>query len=198
MIEITMIKTPKGLSPVTQHDVDELAKLKVGQAVKVQIVKHKERSLQHHRMFFGGLLELAFDSWEPAGGLLTPGEKQTLKSYFDWLDSKGVDSTNLREAGEHFFVELMQRRGSRIETPQKSKQAFLDWLKIESGHFELQVTPAGIRKVPKSINFNVMDQAQFNEFYKSAFSVCWKFVLSKNFETEEQLQSAIDTLSRMG
>ena len=198
MIEITMVKTPQGLRPVTQHDVEELAKLKVGQGVKVQIVQVKERSLKHHKLFFGGLVELAFDAWEPKGGLLSPAEKQTLKAFFTWLDAKGVDSAALREAGRAFLADLVQRRGSRIETPQKSKQAFLDWIKMEANHCEFQITPAGIRKVPKSINFNSMDQDQFADFYRAAFSVCWKFILSRNFESEEQLQNAIDQLVAMG
>ncbi|WP_333609473.1 DUF1367 family protein [Arsukibacterium sp.] len=197
-IEITMVKTPQGLRPVTQHDVDELAKLKVGQGVKVTITQVKPRSLQHHKLFFGGLVELAYDAWEPKGGLLSPAEKQTLKLFFDWLNSKGVDTANLREAGRAFLSELMQRRGSKIETPQKSKQALLDWIKLESGHCDIQVTPTGIRKSPKSINFNSMDQDQFNQFYQAAFSVCWKFILSRQFESEEQLQNAIDQLSSMG
>lgn len=197
MIEITMVKTPQGLRPVTQHDVDELAKLKVGQGVKVQIVQVKERSLKHHKLFWGGLVELAFDSWQPKGGLLTPAEKQTLKSFFNWLDAKGVDSAALREAGRAFLAELMQRRGSKIEAPVKSKEAFVDWLKVAANHCELKITPGGIIKKPKSISFNAMSQDQFNVFYKSCFTVCWNMILSKQYESEEQLQNAIDQLVSM-
>jgi len=198
MIEITMVKTPTGLQPVTQHDMDELAKLKIGQPVRVQVVQVKPRSLQHHKLFFGGLLELAYDAWEPKGGLLSPAEKQTLKLFFDWLNSKGIDTASLREAGRAFLNELMQRRGSKIGTPQKSKQALLDWIKLESGHCDIQVTPTGIRKSPKSINFNSMSADEFNEFYRAAFGVCWNFILSRQFESEEQLQNAIDQLVAMG
>ena len=196
-VEMVMIKTPSGMIPATTHDADEMAKLKVGQPFKVVITNVKQRSLQHHKLFFGGLLELAYDAWQPTGGLLSPAEKHTMKAFCDWMDGKGFDSQYVRQAGRVFLEELTQRRASKIETPHKSKQAILDWLKIEAGHFELQATPGGIRKVPKSINFNAMDQRRFMEFYRAAFSVCWRFILSRNFSTEEELQNAVDQLSSM-
>lgn len=196
--EIVMIKTSSGMQPSTQHDRDEYDKIPVGQPFKVVITNLKQRSLQHHKLFFGGLLALAFDSWQPKGGLLSPAEKHTMKAFCNWMDSKGFDSKYVRQAGRVFLEELTERRASKIETPCKSKQALLDWLKIESGHFELQVTPGGIRKVPKSISFNAMSADEFNEFYRACFAVCWRFILSRSFETEEQLQNAVDQLSSMG
>lgn len=197
-VEMMMIKTLNGMHPATIHDNEEYEKLKVGQPFKVVITNVKQRSLQHHKLFFGGLLELAYDSWQPKGGLLSPAEKHTMKSFCDWMDSKGFDSQYVRQAGRVFLEDLTERRASKIEAPSKSKQALLDWLKIEAGWFELQVTPGGIRKVPKSISFNAMSSDEFNDFYRASFAVCWRFILSRNFETEEQLQQAVDQLSAMG
>lgn len=63
-MEIILSKAPGGyLVPADQQSADELAKLKVGQGVKVTM--KRIRNVQHHRKFFA-LLNLAFDAWEPA------------------------------------------------------------------------------------------------------------------------------------
>jgi hypothetical protein len=43
-----------------------------------------------------------------------------------------------------------------------------------------------------------MDQDQFNDFYKAAFNVCWRFILSRAFEDDNQAQNAIDQLLQFG
>ena len=63
MPEIVLAKTPGGaLVPIDQDGVDYLAKLKVGQGVRVTVVR--QRNLKFHRKFFA-LLNYAFEHWEP-------------------------------------------------------------------------------------------------------------------------------------
>ncbi len=199
MIELTLIKTQDGsFRPATAMDVELAGAYKLGQPIKVRAVKRKARSLAHLKLYFGGLLELAMDYWEPTGGLISASETHTLKQFCSWLDAKGGDSGALRRAGRAFLGELRQSRGLRIETPHKSKEALHDWIKIEAGYCDLVVTPAGVKKVAQSINFDVMDQDQFNAFYKAAFSVVWRFVLSRKFNNEAEAQAAVDQLVSMG
>jgi len=43
-----------------------------------------------------------------------------------------------------------------------------------------------------------MSQDEFGVFYKAAFSVVWRFILSRAFEDDNQAQNAIDQLLQFG
>lgn len=198
-MEITLVKTMDGaLRPATEGDAAELGKIKVGQGVRVKVARHSARSLQHHRLFFGGLMRLAFDYWEPVGGLITPSERSTIANFAKWLDSKAGNNGAVARAGEAYLAELTERRGQKVEAPEKSMTALLDWVKVEAGHCELVQTPTGVAKRPMSINFYAMDQEQFDDFYRRAFSVVWRFILHRTFNSETDAQNAIDQLLSIG
>jgi len=62
-MELILSKAPNGsLVPVDQAGIDELAKLKIGQGVRVTLTRM--RNYKFHRKFFA-LLNIAFDAWEP-------------------------------------------------------------------------------------------------------------------------------------
>jgi len=198
-IEVMLVKGQDGaLRPASATDQEHMAKFKTGQAVRVSVTQIKSRSLQHHRLYWGGLIELTMDYWEPTGGLVSSGEVSTLNRFADWLDRKGGNSGSVRRACCAFLDELRDSRGSRIEAPHKSREALHEWIKIEAGHFEYAMTPNGVTKKALSINFNSMNQDQFNDFYKAAFSVCWQFILSRTFESEGQADNAINQLLAFG
>lgn len=197
-INLTVQKMGDFLIPVTDADREALSGMKAGQGVRVDLIKINNRSLQHHRLYFGGLIRLAYDYWEPKGGLVGSMEVSTLKRFADWLDCKGGNSGSIRRACKAFLLELKDSRAQRIEAPEKSKQALHEWVKIEAGYFRYELTPVGTRKVPLSINFNSMDQDEFNRFYKQAFTVVWNFILSRCFDNEDQAQQAINQLLAMG
>lgn len=65
MAEILVTKTASGaLAPADQQAADYIAKLKLGEAVKVKATRM--RNPGHHRKYFA-LLNFAFDAWEPVG-----------------------------------------------------------------------------------------------------------------------------------
>jgi len=71
-IELMLVKGQDGaLRPASAADQDHMGKFKTGQAVRVSVTQIKSRSLQHHRLYWGGLIELAMDYWEPTGGLVS-------------------------------------------------------------------------------------------------------------------------------
>lgn len=199
MKEALLIKTNnQTLQAATDFDAEILNSFKTGQAVKVKIVMQSARSLPHHRLYFAGLLQLAFDYWEPSGGLIAPSEKATLKKFCKWLDRKSNDSGAIYRAAKVFLNELGLSRAQSIEAPHKSKVDLHNWVKEQAGYYDLVITPSGIRKKVKSINFNKMGQEEFNEFYKKAFSVVWQFILFRTFESEEQAENVINNLLSMG
>lgn len=197
--EIILIKTLEGaFLPATQHDHDEAKAWPPGKAIKVTYISQKERSIRHHKLYFGGLLELAMDYWEPKGGLISSSEIATLKKFSKWLDNKSNTSGAIDNACKSFLTELRSSRAENIQTPEKSKAALHRWVKEQAGYYTLEITPSGIRKEPISINFNAMKQEDFNDFYKSAFGVVWRFILSRSFANEKEAENAILQLSNMG
>ncbi len=200
MIEITVIRTQDGrLAPATEYDMDLLMQMKTGQAVKMTAIRMSERSLIHHKMFFGGLIKFAMDYWEPAGGLIKVTERNILRMFLKRLEkSMGKQQPELREFIKRFLHNLERSRARHCPASTKSTEGFLDWLKLEVGYCHVYQTPNGFLKLPKSINFNTMDQEQFNVFYKQCFDVIWRTVLHYSFDTEEDAQNAIDTLLSMG
>jgi len=197
--ELMLVRCQDGsLRPATEADQEMAAAWKVGQAVRVVATQVRPRSLQHHRLYWGGLITLAMDYWTPTGGVVSASEISTLKRFCAWMEHKSGDSGAIRTACRAFLFELRGSRAQRYEAPQATKQALHEWIKMEAGYYRLEETPGGVRRVPLSINFNAMSQDEFGVFYKAAFSVVWRFILSRAFEDDNQAQNAIDQLLQFG
>jgi len=197
--EIHLVKTQDGsFRPASTMDQEIAGKWKVGQPVRFKAVQVSARSLQHHKLYWGGLLGLALDYWQPEGGLISASEKHTLSKFSSWLDSKSGGSGSIQRACEAFMAELASSRAEKIDAPEKDIEQLHRWVKVEAGYFTYEITPHGVRKEPVSINFNAMSQEQFTEFYRAAFSVVWKFILSRTFENEQDAENAINQLVSMG
>ena len=198
-MEILAVKAlDNSLRPVTAIDADSLNQYKVGQAVKIQITKQKNRSLPHHRLFFGGLLPFAFDYWQPAGGVISPKERDVVIWIAKRLDKFAGNKGVIVTAAEEALNLLAKKRAEKLPVIDKDIDSFRRWLTIEAGYFNICVTPAGVVKEPKSISFASMDQDQFNAFYKACFNVCWNMILCNRFSSKDEAQQAIDQLLSLG
>lgn len=196
-MKCVLLKAGSGLyKTATDLDAEELSKY--GAMLSVEVRSARQRSVKHHRLFYGGLLRLAFDYWQPEGGLVSPAERHAVDSFCDYLGQFTGDPEAIRLAGERFFADLSKKRSDKIDVPNKSIEAFLDWVKVEAGHFDYVQTPTGLKKVPKSISFASMSQDDFNEFYKKAFNVVWSFILSRTFHSEQDAHNAINNLMEFG
>ncbi len=198
-MEIMAVKAvDNSLRPVTPIDADAVNKLKIGQAVKLKVTAQKPRSLPHHRLFFGGLLPLAFDYWQPAGGLISPNERGVVEWVAKRLDKFAGNKGIIVAAAEEALSLLAKKRAEKIPTLEKDINAFRDWLTKEAGYSELFITPSGVIKRAKSISFANMEQEEFNAFYKACFNVCWNMILCNKFSSEEEAQVAINHLMSLG
>lgn len=195
--QIALVKTPHGFAYATDSDKEKASSWKVGQALNCEIKQWSARSLQHHKLYWGGLLELAIDYWEPPIDLTTESEKALIRKYSKLLDEY-TDGGFVSEFGEEFLQNLSKKRSQNIEMPHKSKSDLHEWIKDKANYVDVIVTPSGIKRVTKSINFNAMSQEQFNDYYKKAFNVCWTFILSQSFDDDVKCQQAIDQLLSMG
>ena len=80
MIELCLVKCPDGaFRPATEHDLELAGSLKNGKGYTVKITQKSDRSYQHHKLFFGGLLALAYDYWQPTGGMVGKSERDTVR-----------------------------------------------------------------------------------------------------------------------
>ena len=198
-ITASIVKTTDGtFIPATAYDSELLAELKAGKPYKVEVKQMSNRSYQHHKLFFGGLLPLAYQYWTPTGGLITDGEKKLVESFAKRLEAMHDSGGLFIEFAGEFVQTVAQKRGEKIGVVLQSMELFRKWLTAEAGYFDVYETPAGIRKEAKSISFANMEQEEFNVFYKNCFQVAWNMMLAGKFENEEDAQAAALQMMEMG
>lgn len=198
---IMAVKQGGILCPVAEADREILNGMKTGQPYAVEIKSQSDRSLKHHRLFYGGLIELALQYYDPKTGFMSPAEKHGAAQFAKWLANGRDESTKnaLRQAYSDYIKSVEQSRSERIEAPPVTTESFVEWLKIQVGHYELVQYPDGtIKRQAKSINFQSMTQEEFNVLFKDCFSVIWRMIFSRHFDSEQEAQNVIDQLVSMG
>ena len=200
MIEAAVVRTPAGtLAAATAADAEILRGLKAGRAYRVKVTQLSGRSYRHHKLFFGGLLPLAYEYWQPTGGLVGKAERETVQWVVrNMARQTGANEAVLQEAAEQFLQTLARLRAEKYGAVLQSMEAFRKWLTVEAGYFDVYETPAGIRKEAKSISFAQMDQEAFNGFYRACFQVAWNMMLSGKFDSEEAALRAAEEMMEMG
>ena len=176
--------------PATPYDADILGSLKIGRGYKVEVKQHSNRSYQHHKLFFGGLLPLAYEYWQPASGLITQGEENAVMEFAKRLEVMSDTGGLWLEYAGDYLAEIARKRGEKIGAVVADIEAFRKWLIVKAGYFTIVQNPDGIRKEPMSISFHAMSQEEFNVFYKRCFSVVWNMMLKSVFDSEEAAQDA--------
>ena len=198
-VTASIVKTTEGtFIPATAYDAELLGGLKAGKPYKVEVKQMSNRSYQHHKLFFGGLLPLAYQYWQPTGGMVTDSEKAMVKSFAKRLESMHNSGGLFLEFAEEFVQTVAQKRGEKIGAVLQSMEAFRKWLTMEAGYFDVYETPTGIRKEAKSISFASMEQEEFNAFYKNCFQVAWNMMLLGKFENEEAALQAAQEMMEVG
>lgn len=61
---------------------------------------------------------------------------------------------------------------------------------VEAGHFDAIQLPDGtLKKHPRSISFANMDELEFQQLYKAALDVLWRWVLSRSFRRRDEAEN---------
>lgn len=200
--EMMMVCTGRALVPATEHDHEKMrAAYKINQKVKTECKRQTERSYQHHKLYFGGLIGLIKDYWEPQTGLVHPAEIKAVATFCEQLRNNRIALSNeqIDALVNSYVAEVSAKRAKKMINPTPASTTEIHrWLKIECGYYDVVRYPDGsFTKKPKSISFAKMSQTEFNEFYKAAFSVAWRFVLSRHFECEADAENAINRMMDM-
>ena len=191
-ISASIVKTTDGtFIPCTAYDAELLGSLKAGKPYKVEIKRGSDRSYQHHKLFFGGLLPLAYEYWQPTGGLTGKVERDTVNWVIrDLCRQSGADESVLLGYAEDSLRRLAEKRADKYGAAALSLEAFRKELTIQAGYYDVYETPWGVRKEAKSISFASMSQEEFYTFYQNCFQVAWNMMLAAVFDSEESAQQA--------
>lgn len=197
MAQLQLIKQSSGiLIPATPETGDFLhSKCKLG-AVLVADFK-QVRNPTFHRRFFA-LLNLGFEYWEPTGGAISSNERKLVTGYAKYLASFGGSETALLDAAEQYLERIADKRTGSISAC-KSFDAYRAWVTIESGHYDAIQLPDGtLRKHPRSVAFANMDETEFQQLYKAALDVLWRWILSRAFRDQREAENAAAQLLSFG
>lgn len=191
--ELHLIKHQSGiLIPATPETSDVLqSKIKLGAVLVAEF--RQVRNPAFHRRFFA-LLNLGFEYWEPTGGAISSNERKLVNGYAKFLAAFGGNEGALLDAAEQYLDRIADKRAGSISIC-KSYDAYRAWVIVESGHYDAIQLPDGtLRKHPRSIAFANMDETEFQQLYKAALDVLWRWVLSRAFKTQREAENAASQL----
>ena len=197
MAQLQLIKHSSNiLIPATPETSDFLqSKCKLG-AVLVADFKQVRNPVFHRRFF--ALLNLGFEYWEPNGGAISSNERRLVTGYAKYLASFGGSETALLDAAEQYLDRIADKRTGSISAC-KSFDAYRAWVTVESGHYDAIQLPDGtLRKHPRSIAFANMDETEFQQLYKAALDVLWRWILSRAFRDQREAENAAAQLLSFG
>ncbi|CAG8863131.1 hypothetical protein PS627_00067 [Pseudomonas fluorescens] len=191
MAELALIRTAQGLVPATEADRETIQCWKAGQVIHGKFTKM--RNARFHGKFFA-MLDLAWDYWEPVGGLIPRQEMRGIRGLAKFFEDANGKPGQLSGAVAAYIAQVEAERAERFPAVDKSREAFREWVTIEAGHFHLVRTPEGIRKEAKSISWASMDDTAFEPLYRDVFNACWRLVLSAHFESEQAAMAAAEQI----
>jgi len=187
MAQIQLVKTsPDSLAPATTEAREFLQRVKTGAWLNCDV--KQARNYLFHKRFFA-LLNLGFEYWTPAGGTITPAEKQYLSGYIRYLISIVGNGETLAETEQAYTLCISGRRANGHAIV-KSFEAFRKWATIEAGFFDEYVLPDNTRRrEARSISFAKMDESEFHEVYKAVFGVLWNHILFRSFPSQQAAEA---------
>ncbi|WP_392440037.1 DUF1367 family protein [Edwardsiella piscicida] len=188
--ELQLIKHHSGiLIPATPETSEILqSKIKLGDVLVAEF--KRVRNPAFHRRFFA-LLNLGFEYWEPTGGAISSNERKLVTGYAKYLAAYGGNEGALLDAAEQYLEQVANRRVTNGISLCKSFDAYRAWVTVEAGHFDAIELPDGtLRKHPRSIAFANMDEVEFQQLYKAALDVLWRWILAKAFRNQSEAENA--------
>ncbi|MFU0967089.1 DUF1367 family protein [Kluyvera ascorbata] len=196
--ELQLIKHHSGiLIPATPETSEILqSKIKLGDILVAEF--KRARNPAFHRRFFA-LLNLGFEYWEPTGGAISSNERKLVTGFAKFLATFGSSESALENAAEKYLEQVAGRRVTNGISLCKSYEAYRAWVIVEAGHYDsIQLPDGTLRKHPRSISFSNMDEIEFQQLYKAALDVLWRWILSRTFRTQQEAENAATQLMSFG
>ncbi|MES2871440.1 MAG: DUF1367 family protein [Pseudomonadota bacterium] len=191
-MDLALVRTANGLVGATEADRELIGKIKHGATIHGDFKKMRNAKL--HGKFFA-MLDLAWSYWEPSGGLVPRQELRGIEGLAKYFEELNDRPGQLTDAVLAYVNKLTAERAERFPAVDKSREAFREFITIDAGHFDLVMTPEGVKKTAKSISWGKMDDLQFAALYKDVFNACWRLVLSSHFASEAEAMGAADNMN---
>lgn len=185
MAKIYMMRQGNSLVPAEDSDHEAIQKLKHGTIYSNDVTA--PRNIKRHRRFWA-LLDITFDYWQPQT-MVAEVERETVNRLQNYFIKHGISEDATIALCQGFLVDLEQHR-AEYQTG-KDRESFRAWVTVQAGFYHIVQTPAGPRKVAKSISFANCDDVEFNEIYRQVLNVCWSLCLSRVFDNQEQLAESL-------
>ncbi|MBZ7548461.1 DUF1367 family protein [Klebsiella oxytoca] len=193
MAQLQLIKQNSGILIAATPETSDIlqSKIKLG---AVLVAEFKQvRNPAFHRRFFA-LLNLGFEYWEPVGGAISSNERRLITGYARYLAAYGGGESALLDAAEQYLDRIAEKRAGSISLC-KSFDAYRAWVIVEAGHYDAIQLPDGtLKKHPRSISFASMDECEFQELYKASLDVLWRWILSRSFNSQLEVENAANQL----
>lgn len=98
------------------------------------------------------------------------------------------------DAAEQYLDRIAEKRAGSISLC-KSFDAYRAWVIVEAGHYDaIQLPDGALKKHPRSISFASMDECEFQELYKASLDVLWRWILSRSFNSQLEVENAANQL----
>lgn len=190
-----------GFFPATDIDRQLLQSYKEKQPTIFDIRKSSDRDMERHRLYFGGLVKLVANHWNPGAHIALMYDRRLLNDMIDFVAHQDYPTDGLSVVIDA-FISFRVSKARSLYHEQSAKdliQTIHDWLKEESGYFDYVVTPTGVKRQIRSISFSAMKtQEEFEEFYSKAFNVAWNHVLiNVGYKSEREAQDMALRMMRM-
>lgn len=189
MAQLQLIKQSSGILIPATAETSELlqTKIKLGAVLVAEFKRVRNPAL--HRRFFA-LLNLGFEYWEPTGGAISSNERRLITGYAKFLASYAGNESALIDAAEQYLEQVANRRVINGISLCKSFDAYRSWVIVEAGHFDAIQLPDGtLKKHPRSISFANMNETEFQQLYKAALDVLWRWILSRSFSSRDEAEN---------
>ena len=194
-IDVVMIKVgPDRIEPAANVDREALQGWRIGEAKRFVSTDVSQRNLTRHKKYWGVLVNLVLDYWDADDLYTSSAERRVMAAIIEWYAAKGFEVAPLQEVFMAYAEHVTNERRSRVDAPKASPKRLHRWIKEKVGLYDIERTPDGLDRVEKSISFSKMGNEEFEQFYSDAFRVCWTYVLSKPFGSEEDAHQMVDRL----
>lgn len=189
MAQYSFVKSAGNMLVPATPDALEFLKTKVKFGAVLYADFSQARNPAFHRKYFS-LLNLGYQYWEPAGGAISPADKELLTGYVKFLAYYAGNEETLQAAADEYLHDVAGKRAGNI-TITKSFEAFRSWVTIQSGHYtEYQMPDGSVRKEPRSVSFAKMDDIEFAQLYKATIDVLWNYILFRSFSNQQAAENA--------
>ncbi|MEY8709519.1 DUF1367 family protein [Mangrovibacter phragmitis] len=189
MAQIHIVKvTTELLAPATDEARAFLHKVPLGGWIHAEF--KRVRNYRFHKKLFK-LLQLGFQYWTPAGGMVTPDECQFLDGFITFLCNRiGAGHSPALEEATALYINEQAIHRANDTALLKDFAAFREWVTIKAGYYTIHINPDGSRWLrAKSISFASMDETEFEGLYKSVLNVLWNYILYQKFKSQAEVEN---------